>query len=353
MESIKSESKKLLSNSFKFWNRYILAMLPVIVIGICFALPAVPVMALEDITISDTAYTISAVTPKAVEVIHAPYHDVVYLDKKASGMWVQDRAVLAGQSGEKDLFLGKGHLAAGVYTYRLRQGPLLTPTAVSPDIQVMVFKEPTYFALDKTQYVGKFYTTKYPYSKNTIYYEVTGIEGVVTWANTKNGAFKLELQRWEGTKWKSISSNTYVLTDGRKSFISKLQQTTPMETKYRFSVQENDYVTGGISPEFTVTGKKQTPNLKVKYSGNKQIYGQTSITLTITSKNVFSGKAEIYDGNKRIKTVKVKNGKATYTLSKKLKKGTHKIKVLLKPTKEYKTFYNNKTSAVKKIKVVS
>jgi hypothetical protein len=83
--------------------------------------------------------------------------------------------------------------------------------------------------------------------------------------------------------------------------------------------------------------------------------------MTIYTQRAYRGKAQIYDGKKKIKTLNVKHGwvgnrahsdaSSTFTLPKKLKKGTHKIKVVFDPTDEYKGIFGRVTSAVKKIKV--
>jgi hypothetical protein len=141
-----------------------------------------------------------------------------------------------------------------------------------------------------------------------------------------------------------------------------LKLPTAAKTSYRLYVPETDYVTGGYSATFTLSGKKASPGLVVKYSG-KQKYKKSGMSLNIyiNDKGAFEGKVYIYDGKKKIKTLKVLRGYIAdkygyysksnkYTLPKTLKKGTHKIKVKFIPSTDYAKFYNSQTSAAKTVK---
>src|SRR5690606_22653143 len=81
--------------------------------------------------------------------------------------------------------------------------------------------------------------------------------------------------------------------------------------------------------------KKIKPKLSVKRSGTRQVKNETRVKLTIRAKHkgkAVAGKVEIRIDKKLVKTKKLKKGKATYTLSKKLSKGKKKIKVTYRPT---------------------
>jgi hypothetical protein len=100
--------------------------------------------------------------------------------------------------------------------------------------------------------------------------------------------------------------------------------------------------------------------LTVKYSGSKQKYKKSAVKLTIRATEGYQGKVTIYDGKKKLKTIRVSSGNltgagsgagSTYVLPKSLKKGTHKITVKFTATGAYKTWYKDKTSKVKKITV--
>src|SRR5690554_2721598 len=81
--------------------------------------------------------------------------------------------------------------------------------------------------------------------------------------------------------------------------------------------------------------KKIKPKRSVKRSGTRQVKNETRVKLTIRAKHkgkAVAGKVEIRIDKKLVKTKKLKKGKATYTLSKKLSKGKKKIKVTYRPT---------------------
>jgi ABC-type phosphate transport system substrate-binding protein len=77
------------------------------------------------------------------------------------------------------------------------------------------------------------------------------------------------------------------------------------------------------------TAGNPTPVSGVKLSKIKKTSKSFTATFTASVKNSVDAKVKVYDGKKLIGTFKVVNGKATIKLKKKLKKGTHKIKVVL------------------------
>lgn len=94
---------------------------------------------------------------------------------------------------------------------------------------------------------------------------------------------------------------------------------------------------------------KANTKTTVKLSKSSQRYKKSPAKLTVGVSPKLAGKAVIYDGKKKLKTVSVKNGKATYKFSKTLKRGTHKIKVVFKPSDTKK--YKSSTSKTVKLKV--
>jgi hypothetical protein len=225
------------------------------------------------------------------------------------------------------------------------------------------------FSIGETTHVGTFYTSDYKYSKNTIYYEVKK-EISVNFGYQKRGAVPdtsvtAELQRLDGTEWVSIATDTVARVFGgsqTEQFQFTIKQTTPNVKRYRVHINAFVYdetkssvridspriinSPDAVSAEFTVSGTKQVPGLNVKATG-KQAVGKSGKKLEIKTTRAFAGKAVIYDGNKKLGTVPVKAGAATYTLSKKLKKGTHNIKVVFTAGAEFAGFYNTQTKTIK------
>jgi hypothetical protein len=239
---------------------------------------------------------------------------------------------------------------AGTYYLRLRDTHGVSGAAkdvVSKPIKVTIEKIQTTIDIGKTAVVVKkpiAYTSKKVWKAEK---EVT-----VTWATKRWNSTKGYLQKLKGKTWENIGSALLQPNSDTYKATAKftIEQTTAAETQYRIYVPEDDYVTGVTSDEFTVSGKLVSPKLNVEYSATSQQYGKTPVTLNITAKAA-TGTATVYDGDKKLKDVKVKSGKATYKLSKKLAKGTHNIKVVFKPTGKAANTYKSETSKVKKIKV--
>ncbi len=92
-------------------------------------------------------------------------------------------------------------------------------------------------------------------------------------------------------------------------------------------VPQNTAAYSGKSATFKLTVKAATTKLTAKVKSKKLAIAVTSGTATKAS-----GKATIKEGKKKVATVKVKNGKATFTLTKKLKSGKHKLTVSFTPS---------------------
>jgi hypothetical protein len=73
-------------------------------------------------------------------------------------------------------------------------------------------------------------------------------------------------------------------------------------------------------------------SVKLKLSKSVQHRGKFAAKVSITVSGSKTGKVYLYDGKKRLKALKLKKGKANYTLSKKLKHGKHRLRVLFVPT---------------------
>jgi hypothetical protein len=160
----------------------------------------------------------------------------------------------------------------------------------------------------------------------------------------------------DGGSWVQISSvsSSFSTTYPTKQLSYNIKQKTSGVKRYRFHAMANAALDMAetISPEFTITGERQDPGLTVGYSKSSQRYKKTPVTVTVSMAQAYDGKATIYDGKKKLKTLTIKNGKiVSYTLSKKLKRGNHKITVKFAPEGDYKPFYKTVTSKAKTIKV--
>jgi hypothetical protein len=77
---------------------------------------------------------------------------------------------------------------------------------------------------------------------------------------------------------------------------------------------------------------QNTTNTSAKLSKRSQKLGGPASRLTIRVSKKAPGKVIVYDGKKKLRTITLKKGKASYTLSKKLKKGTHRLRVEFRPS---------------------
>ena len=107
--------------------------------------------------------------------------------------------------------------------------------------------------------------------------------------------------------------------------------------------------------------KTAKPKLKIKRSSSRQVRGETRVKLTVRAKHKgkkVAGKVEFRVGKKVLKTKKLKKGKVSYKLPKKLKKGTNKIRVIYRPTRKAASPTANRkalstTSRTVRVKVIS
>ena len=100
---------------------------------------------------------------------------------------------------------------------------------------------------------------------------------------------------------------------------------------------------------FTVISAAKATKTTVTLSKKTQTYKKSPAKLAVSVEGKPAGSVAIYDGAKLVKTLALKNGKASYTLPKTLKKGTHSIKaVYITPNIEA---YQASTSNTVKLKV--
>ncbi|CAN5204505.1 hypothetical protein BH11ACT2_BH11ACT2_00920 [soil metagenome] len=103
-----------------------------------------------------------------------------------------------------------------------------------------------------------------------------------------------------------------------------------------------------------VTIKVLSPGTKTStslfISKSKQHYKGSAAKVKVHVSHKPAGKVAIYDGKKKLKTLTLKRGSATYTLSKKLSKGTHKLHAVFTP--KHIDSYAPSTSKSKTLKVV-
>jgi hypothetical protein len=350
----------------------ILAVLVIAAVAACFTLVPVEAHAAADtITIGKTSYTVeSAAFPSLQIGYNASKTDYVYLDEMTDGLWVNvGDDYPSGGSGIIDVFedLGKYYHdphPAGTFNYRLRQGDITNPTVQTAVFTVTYNKtQPVLDIGTTTKHTGIFYTSDSMYSdSNTLYYYIEDKPVNLTWITGRgqNGTFIV--QRLNGSKWVNVETITKYQdnTMATQTYKLDVKQYTSGTKSYRLYCPETVYTKAATSAVFTITGKKQSPGLSVKYSKKSQKRGSSSrVRLTILTKEAYSGKAVVYDGSKKLKTLTIKYGfikgktsyKSYYYLPKTLKKGTHKISVKFTATSVFKPFYKTQTSKVTKIKV--
>lgn len=105
---------------------------------------------------------------------------------------------------------------------------------------------------------------------------------------------------------------------------------------------------------------KVKPKLKVKRSAARQVRGETRVKISVRAKHKgknVAGKVDFRLGKKVLKTKKLKKGRASVKLPKKLKRGTKKIKVTFRPTAKTASPASGKvlseTSRTIRVKVIS
>lgn len=75
----------------------------------------------------------------------------------------------------------------------------------------------------------------------------------------------------------------------------------------------------------------QATRTTLRLSSSRQTYRGEPVRVTVTVSGRPTGTVTVLDGRRRLKTVRVKDGRATYTLPRTLKAGKHRIKATFRP----------------------
>ncbi|WP_165570360.1 Ig-like domain-containing protein [Aeromicrobium sp. IC_218] len=89
------------------------------------------------------------------------------------------------------------------------------------------------------------------------------------------------------------------------------------------------YSTSTASTSLSVTA--QATRTTVRLSSGRQTYRGEPVRVTVTVSGRPTGTVTVLDGRRRLKTVRVKDGRATYTLPRTLAAGKHRIKATFRP----------------------
>jgi Bacterial Ig-like domain (group 3) len=225
---------------------------------------------------------------------------------------------------------------AGIYQLRLRtsssKGGGLTPTYDSADIKITGSTWSVVYS--KTQVASTTKLTATPTSvfhgaavKLTATVSPSNAAGSVTF---RNGAKKIGTVKVKAGK---ATLTTKALPDGTDKI------------KATFTPTNSTAFTSSTSAARTVTVKAHATKVSLKASA-ASIKAGNKLTLTIKETPAVAGKVAIFDGAKKIGTVKVKKGKASFSTTK-LKAGAHSLKAKFTPTNTK----NDKASTSKTVKV--
>jgi hypothetical protein len=225
---------------------------------------------------------------------------------------------------------------AGIYQLRLRtsssKGGTLTPTYDSADIQITGSTWAVVYS--NTQVATTTKLTATPASvfhgaavKLTATVSPSNAAGSVTF---RNGSKKVGTAKVKAGK---ATLTTKALTDGADKI------------KATFTPTNSTAFTSSTSAARTVTVRAHTTKVSLKASA-KSIKAGKKLTLTIKETPAVAGKVAIFDGAKKIGTVTVKKGKASFSTSK-LKAGSHSLKARFTP----KNTQNDKASTSRTVKV--
>jgi hypothetical protein len=140
---------------------------------------------------------------------------------------------------------------------------------------------------------------------------------------------------------------TVKVSGGKASFSTKTLPTGTLKLRATFTPTNTTAFTSSTSAAHTMTIKAHATKVSLKASSTSIKVGK-KLTLTVKESPAVAGKVVIYDGAKKLATVTVKKGKATYSTSK-LKAGTHSLKAKFTPTNTQS--YKVSTSKVVKVKV--
>jgi hypothetical protein len=138
---------------------------------------------------------------------------------------------------------------------------------------------------------------------------------------------------------------TVTVSGGKATYTTKTLKDATYKLKATFTPTDSTAYTSSTSAAHSLTVKAHSTKVSLKASA-KSITKGSKLTLTIKESPAVAGKIAIYDGAKKIGTVKVKKGKATFTTTK-LKVGSHKLKAKFTP----KNTQNDAKSTSKTVKV--
>ena len=135
------------------------------------------------------------------------------------------------------------------------------------------------------------------------------------------------------------------VSGGKASYTTKALTDAAHKLKATFTPTNPTSFTASTSSTHTLTVKAHSTSVVLKSSAATIKKGK-KLTLTATESPALTGKVTFYDGSKKLATVSVKKGKATFA-TKKLATGTHSLKAVFTPS----NLANDKASTSKTVKV--
>lgn len=225
---------------------------------------------------------------------------------------------------------------AGIYQLRLKtsstSGGGVTPKYDSADILIT---GSTWSVVYSDTQVAT--TTKLAVSPSGSVFHGASVKLSATVTPTAAGSVKF----LDGTK----VLKTVTVSGGKASFTTKTLKDATHKLKAVFTPTNTTAFTSSTSAAHSLKVKPHATSVSLKASASSIKAGK-KLTLTIKETPAVAGKVRIYDGAKKIGTVKVKMGKATFSTTK-LKAGTHKIKAKFTPSDTQ----SHKASTSKTVKV--
>jgi Bacterial Ig-like domain (group 3) len=138
---------------------------------------------------------------------------------------------------------------------------------------------------------------------------------------------------------------TVTVSGGKATYTTKTLKDATYKLKATFTPTDTTAYTSSTSSAHSLKVKAHATKVTLKASATSIKKGG-KLTLTIKESPAVAGKVAIYDGTKKIGTVKLKKGKATFTTTS-LKVGSHKLKAKFTP----KNTQNDAKSSSKTVKV--
>jgi hypothetical protein len=138
---------------------------------------------------------------------------------------------------------------------------------------------------------------------------------------------------------------TVKVSGGKASFSTAALKNGKHSLKAKFTPTKATAFKSSTSSAHSLTVKAHPTKVSLKASATSVAKGK-KLTLTIKESPAVAGKVAIYDGAKKIGTVKVKKGKATFSTTT-LAVGSHSLKAKFTPTNTQ----SNKASTSKTVKV--